>query len=224
MLWYPVRGDDHDLKGRYVRLESEKVRWHRDRLGWTLDTLAEQAEVAEGTALRAEHGEDIRPSSGRRIARALGVDISELVPEMPGVATRPKVLRPRTLDELLERAGLEAPHWLTLPDDEFDSWWLGVDWREAIRRFWEINAEYQVVAAAISGSLDGESNVDPNLRKQLPEIYSKSVGRHLYAKAAAPGRDETEGEFYDRQHRRETRQFEKVDHGKPVEEVVARAS
>ena len=76
-----------------MKLDSAKVRWHRDRLGWTLDTLAEQAEVAEGTALRAEHGEDIRPSSGRRIARALGVDISELVPDQPGVVI-PKVQQP----------------------------------------------------------------------------------------------------------------------------------
>jgi hypothetical protein len=84
-----------DLKGRYVKLDTDKVRWHRDRLGWTLDTLAEQAEVAEGTALRAEHGEDIRPSSGRRIARALGVDISELVPDKPGVVL-PKAEAPST--------------------------------------------------------------------------------------------------------------------------------
>jgi transcriptional regulator with XRE-family HTH domain len=83
------------MKGRYVKLDSSKMRWHRDRLGWTLDTLAEQAEVAEGTALRAEHGEDIRPSSGRRIARALGVDISELVPEKPGVVL-PKAEAPST--------------------------------------------------------------------------------------------------------------------------------
>ena len=78
-----------------MKLDSAKMRWHRDRLGWTLDTLAEQAEVAEGTALRAEHGEDIRPSSGRRIARALGVDISELVPDKPGVVL-PKAGAPST--------------------------------------------------------------------------------------------------------------------------------
>jgi len=68
-----------------VKLDADKVRWHRDRRGWTLEIAAEQAEVALGTVLRAEHGEDIRPSSGRRIARAFGVDISELVPEQPGV-------------------------------------------------------------------------------------------------------------------------------------------
>ena len=67
-----------------MRLDHEKVRWHRDRLGWTLDTLAEEANVAKGTVLRAEHGEDVRPSSGRRIARALEVEISDLIPDKPG--------------------------------------------------------------------------------------------------------------------------------------------
>jgi transcriptional regulator with XRE-family HTH domain len=67
-----------------MRLDHERVRWHRDRLGWTLDTLAEKAEVAKGTVLRAEHGEDVRPSSGRRIANALGTEISELIPDKPG--------------------------------------------------------------------------------------------------------------------------------------------
>jgi transcriptional regulator with XRE-family HTH domain len=66
-----------------MRLDHEMVRWHRDRLGWTLDTLAEKAEVAKGTVLRAEHGEDVRPSSGRRIARALDVEISDLIPDKP---------------------------------------------------------------------------------------------------------------------------------------------
>jgi transcriptional regulator with XRE-family HTH domain len=106
-----------------VKLDSAKVRWHRDRLGWTLDTLAEQAEVAEGTALRAEHGEDIRPSSGRRIARALGVDVSELVPEKPG-ATRPKVAAPPSPPPIAEeerRKPLSVEWALTAPDTEFDS-------------------------------------------------------------------------------------------------------
>jgi transcriptional regulator with XRE-family HTH domain len=109
MLWYAARADDRHTKGRYVKLDSAKVRWHRDRLGWTLDTLAEQAEVAEGTALRAEHGEDIRPSSGRRIARAFGVDISELVPEQPGVVL-PKAEAPSTSGRLEEKISDEERH------------------------------------------------------------------------------------------------------------------
>jgi transcriptional regulator with XRE-family HTH domain len=68
-----------------MRLDTDKVRWHRDRFGWTLDELADKAGVAKGTLLRAEHGEDIQPRSGRRIAQAFGVDISGLVPDKPGV-------------------------------------------------------------------------------------------------------------------------------------------
>ena len=67
-----------------MKLDTDKMRWNRDRLGLSLAEVAGKAEVAEGTVLRAEHGEDIRPSSGRRIARALGVELSELIPEKPG--------------------------------------------------------------------------------------------------------------------------------------------
>jgi transcriptional regulator with XRE-family HTH domain len=85
-----------------MRLDHERVRWHRDRLGWTLDTLAEKAEVAKGTVLRAEHGEDVRPSSGRRIAKALGTEISELIPDKPE--------RVRELAAPLAKAPGEAGH------------------------------------------------------------------------------------------------------------------
>jgi hypothetical protein len=156
----------------------------------------------------------------RKLARALEVDVGGFYSE----PTRPKVLRPRTLDELLERAGLEAPHWLTLPDDEFDSWWLGVDWREAIRRFWEIDPEFRVIAAEVSTSLQGESTVAPELRRQLGELYARAMGRHYYATAAAPGKNETEEDFYKRQRRGELRQFEPAEREKPAEEIVARAS
>ena len=84
-----------------MRLDHEKVRWHRDRLGWTLDELAEKAKVAKGTVLRAEHGEDIRPGSGRRIAQALRVEIPDLIPEKPG-AISPKASAPLSFSRWLE--------------------------------------------------------------------------------------------------------------------------
>jgi transcriptional regulator with XRE-family HTH domain len=88
-----------------VKLDADKVRWHRDSRGWTLETTAEQAEVALGTVLRAEHGEDIRPSSGRRIARAFDVDISELVPDRPGVLVHPLAEAPGEVGlSLLDKA------------------------------------------------------------------------------------------------------------------------
>jgi transcriptional regulator with XRE-family HTH domain len=88
-------GGTHNVKGRCMKLDADKMRWHRDSRGWTLETTAEKAEVALGTVLRAEHGEDIRPSSGRRIAQAFGVDVSELVPDRPGVMP-PKAPAPST--------------------------------------------------------------------------------------------------------------------------------
>ena len=122
-----------------MKLDADKVRWHRDSRGWTLETTAEKAEVALGTVLRAEHGEDIRPSSGRRIARAFGVDISELVPDRPGVTapkakalsssgqpsseTPPKASKPR-LEEHFDRvsaAEVEYLNWILA-----DLWRLGL--------------------------------------------------------------------------------------------------
>ena len=112
-----------------MQLDSAKVRWHRDRLGWTLETLAEQAEIAEGTALRAEHGEDIRPSSGRRIARALGVNISELVPEMPGVVP-PKAEAPSTSGQLEAKIPDEERHARYLRAWRGFVWNLAHRWQE----------------------------------------------------------------------------------------------
>jgi transcriptional regulator with XRE-family HTH domain len=97
-----------EAEGRYVKLDGAKVRWHRDQLGWTLDDVAEQAEVAKGTVLRAEHGEDVRPSSGRRIARAFGIDIPELSPEKPGVALSGKAEAPREAGPTLLDKALDA--------------------------------------------------------------------------------------------------------------------
>lgn len=199
----------------------ERIATLREEQALTQAELAQRAKISPSTLSLIESGRVPRPhvSTVRKIARALGVEPQDL--RNTEAPTHPKVLRPRSLDELLERAGLET-RWFTLPDEEFYSWWLGVDWKEAIRRFWEIDREFQVIAAEVSASLQDQSTVDPDLRRQLGQIYAKAMGRHYHAKAAAPGKDETEEDFDKRQHRQETRQFEKVE--KPVEEVVARAS
>jgi transcriptional regulator with XRE-family HTH domain len=96
--------------------------------------LAEKAEVAKGTVLRAEHGEDVRPSSGRRIAKALGAEISELIPDKPervGELAVPLAKAPReagppqvSRDELLAQG-------ITATDDEVQELnnRLMLDWR-----------------------------------------------------------------------------------------------
>ena len=45
----------------------------RDRRALTQEELAERAGVSRTTVMRAESGEDIRQSSVRKLARALGV-------------------------------------------------------------------------------------------------------------------------------------------------------
>ena len=113
-----------------MKLDADKVRWYRDRFGWTLDITAEKAEVAPGTILRAEHGEDIRPSSGRRIARAFGVDISELVPDKPGApAQREPVLSGKA--EAPPPGPNEYPPVLDISNEDFKELVEGLDYDQA---------------------------------------------------------------------------------------------
>jgi transcriptional regulator with XRE-family HTH domain len=198
----------------------ERLAELRERRALTLRELAEMSGVAADTINQIELGHRRpRPSTLRKLARALEVDVEEFYAEPP----RPKVLRPRSLDELLERAGLPT-RWFTLPDEEFDLWWLGTDREETIRRFWHIDAEYRVIAAEIMASTRNESTVAPELQRQLGDIGQKAFGKHFGAKAAAPGKNESEEEFYERQSRGELRQFEPVELRKPAEELVAHAS
>jgi len=67
--------------GAQLKLSGKRTRRARDRLGYSLVMVAEEAGVAEGTALRAEHEKEIRPSSARKIAAALGVGVADLIEE-----------------------------------------------------------------------------------------------------------------------------------------------
>jgi transcriptional regulator with XRE-family HTH domain len=159
-----------------LKLAGDKVRWHRDRLGWTIDDLAEKAEVAKGTVLRAEHGEDIRPSSGRRIARALGTEIPELIPEMPG-APSPKGLAlssPLVHDWLRERNakfalmeldGTFRDHVRSTPLDlNLEGKPEGID-----RLIREIEAENDAVVNALRAEWKRGGSLFPKITRNTPE-------------------------------------------------------
>jgi len=66
-----------------LRLDGNRVRHARYRLGYTLKMVGKEAGVAKNTAMRAEHGEEIRPGSARKIAGALGVEVADLITEGP---------------------------------------------------------------------------------------------------------------------------------------------
>lgn len=220
----------------------ERIAVLREEQALTQAELADIAKISPSTLSQIESGRVPRPHVGtvRKIARALGVEPAELrrtkesavagkaeapSPSRPPTEepTLPKALKPRTLDELLERDGLET-RWFTLPDDDFNRWWLETPWKQTIERFWQINAEFRVIAAETSASIQGKSTVAPELQRQLKKDYLKVLGKHFGAQAAAPGTEETEEEFYDRQSREELRHFKRIELEKKPEEVVALAS
>ena len=64
-----------------MRLNREKLRYARERLGSSLEIVGKEAGVSRNTAMRAEHGGEIRPVTARRIAAALGVEVADLIKE-----------------------------------------------------------------------------------------------------------------------------------------------
>lgn len=102
-----------------MKLDKNKLLQARERLGYSLETVGEKAGTSKNSVLRAEHEEDIRPLTARKIAEALGVEVAELIRE----PTAPKAESPsRSLSPEAETtgAGLEdaVDELITLPVDE----------------------------------------------------------------------------------------------------------
>jgi DNA-binding XRE family transcriptional regulator len=64
-----------------VKLDRDKLIRAREMLGYGIETVAEEAGVSKNSVLRAEHEEDIRPLTARKIAVALGVRVADLIGE-----------------------------------------------------------------------------------------------------------------------------------------------
>jgi len=64
-----------------LKLDGKKMRHARYRLGCSLDMFGERSGISKNTARRAERGEEVRPSTARKIAAGLGVEVSDLIKE-----------------------------------------------------------------------------------------------------------------------------------------------
>ncbi len=64
-----------------LKLDGRRLRYARDRLGYSLDMVGERCGIAKNTARRAEREKEIRPSTARKIAAGLGVEVSDLIKE-----------------------------------------------------------------------------------------------------------------------------------------------
>ena len=72
-----------------MRLDRDRLIRAREMLGYGIETTAQAAGVSKNSVLRAEHGEDIRPVTARKIARALNVEVADLLgAEYPKVESR----------------------------------------------------------------------------------------------------------------------------------------
>lgn len=66
-----------------MKLDRDKLIRAREMLGYGVEKTAEEAGVSKNSVLRAEHEEDIRPVTARKIAAALEVEVRDL--RTPGI-------------------------------------------------------------------------------------------------------------------------------------------
>ncbi len=64
-----------------MKLDGNKIRSGRDRLGYTLRMVGEKSGVSTNTVLRAEHGGEIVHSTARKIAAGLRLEVADLMSE-----------------------------------------------------------------------------------------------------------------------------------------------
>ena len=78
-----------------MRLDPEKVRRARESLGYSIEATGEKGDLSPNSVLRAEHGEEIRPSTARRLAKALNTEVVALYPkaEAPSSPTPAEAVR-----------------------------------------------------------------------------------------------------------------------------------
>ncbi len=197
-----------------------KLRVLRARQGLSLIEAAEKLGIGRDTLSDLERGNrhPVMPTLAK-IAQGYGVPVEDLLEE-PALAVGKdeaptEGAGPHTLEELLEQAGIPGPYWLTQPTEEFKSFWRGVSFEEARDRFLQIRREHQVLKEELNRQMRGEPSGAPELQERMVDIYQEAFGRHFYALAAAPGKEESKGAFRAREQRGDTRPLGEVVPGVP---------
>ena len=87
-----------------MKLDRDELIRARERLGYAVETVAEEARVSKNSVLRAEHGQDIRPLTARKIAAALGVAVADLYrePDYPNSEAPPSLFNDLEEERRLE--------------------------------------------------------------------------------------------------------------------------
>jgi transcriptional regulator with XRE-family HTH domain len=77
------------MDGGALRLDKDRLQRAREMLGYGLEKTAQEAGVSKNSVLRAEHEEDIRPVTARKIAAALDVSVADLIGESEALKAQP---------------------------------------------------------------------------------------------------------------------------------------
>jgi transcriptional regulator with XRE-family HTH domain len=77
------------MNGGALRLDKDRLQRAREMLGYGLEKTAQEAGVSKNSVLRAEHEEDIRPVTARKIAAALHVSVADLIGESETLKAQP---------------------------------------------------------------------------------------------------------------------------------------
>src|SRR5215212_2353372 len=72
-----------------LKLNRGRLQRARELLGYGLEKTAQEAGVSKNSVLRAEHEEDIRPGTARKIAAALHVSVADLIGESETLKAQP---------------------------------------------------------------------------------------------------------------------------------------
>ena len=167
----------------------EELRRLRKLKGLSQQDLAALSEVSQYTITEIETGRrpDPRPSTLRKLAKALGVEVADFFrePEAPKAPAPP-----RSLDELRDFLGTQlGSAWIALPEDEWGNWWRCASKEEAMNRYQEILAEDGLIRNTWLNSKEGREAF------ARVRLYALVFRRALFVDYFAPQEGESEEEF-----------------------------
>jgi transcriptional regulator with XRE-family HTH domain len=88
VFWYHAFSKVYK-NGGALKLNRDQLQRAREMLGYGLEKTAQEAGISKNSALRAEHEEDIRPVTARKIAAALHVSVADLIGESETLKAQP---------------------------------------------------------------------------------------------------------------------------------------
>src|SRR5215218_9653494 len=88
-FWYRVQ--QGYTNGGTLKLDRDRLQRAREMLGYGLEKTAQEAGISKNSVLRAEHEEDIRPVTARKIAAALRVSVADLIGESETLKAQPSL-------------------------------------------------------------------------------------------------------------------------------------